>query len=62
MQKNYDAVDLNTDLKGKKGLEVAKKIRESDKSQKIVLVTTRMKEHIPKEELRYTAINEQDIL
>jgi two-component system, OmpR family, response regulator len=38
--KGYDAVVVDTHLKGKKGLEVAKKIRQSDNSQKIVLVTT----------------------
>jgi response regulator of citrate/malate metabolism len=53
---------VDTHLKGKKGLEVAKKIREKDRSQKIILVTTSMKEQLPKDELQYTAIREKDIL
>jgi two-component system, OmpR family, response regulator len=60
--KGYDAVVLDTHLKGKKGLEMAKKIHEEDSSQKIILVTTSMKEQLPKEELQYTAIREKDIL
>jgi response regulator of citrate/malate metabolism len=53
---------LDTHLKGKKGLEVAKKIHEKDSSQKIILVTTSMKEQLPKEELQYAAVREKDIL
>ena len=60
--KNYDAVVVDTHLKGKKGLDVAKKIRQSDHSQKIVLVTTSMKEQLPKEELQSASIDEKDIL
>jgi CheY-like chemotaxis protein len=60
--KGYDAVVLDTHLKGKKGLEVAKKIHEKNSSQKIILVTTSMKEQLPKEELQNTAIREKDIL
>ncbi len=60
--KGYDAVVLDTHLKGKKGLEVAKKIHEKDSSQKIILVTTSMKEQLPKEELQYAAVREKDIL
>jgi two-component system, OmpR family, response regulator len=60
--KGYDAVVVDTHLKGKKGLEVAKKIRQSDNSQKIVLVTTSLKEQLPKEELQSASIDEKDIL
>ena len=60
--KNYDAVVVDTHLKGKRGLDVAKKIRQSDHSQKIVLVTTSMKEQLPKEELQSASIDEKDIL
>jgi two-component system, OmpR family, response regulator len=60
--KNYDAVVLNTHLKGKKGLDAAKKIRENDHSQRIILLTTSMKEHLSKEKLKSTAIEEKDIL
>ena len=60
--KRYDAVVLDTHLKGKRGLEVAKKMREKDSSQKIILVTTSMKEQSPKEELQSIAIGDKDIL
>lgn len=60
--KKYDAVVIDTHLKGKKGLDVAKKIRQSDNLQKIVLVTTSMKEQLPKEDLHSAAIDEKDIL
>ena len=60
--KVYDAVVVDTHLKGKKGLEVAKKIHERDNSQKIVLVTTSMKEQLPKDELQSASIDEKDIL
>ena len=60
--KSYDAVVLDTHLKGKRGLEVAKKMREKDSSQKIILVTTSMKEQLPKEELQSSAIGDKDIL
>ncbi len=60
--KKYDAVVIDTHLKGKKGLDVAKKIRQSDNSQKIILVTTNMKKQFSKDELQSTAIDEKDIL
>ena len=60
--KVYDVVVVDTHLKGKKGLEVAKKIHERDNSQKIVLVTTSMKEQLPKDELQSASIDEKDIL
>ena len=53
---------MDTHLKGKKGLEVVKKIRQSDHSQKIVLITTSMKEQLPKEELQSAVIDEKDVL
>jgi len=43
-------------------LDVAKKIRQSDNSQKIILVTTNMKKQFSKDELQSTAIDEKDIL
>ncbi|HKR72516.1 MAG TPA: hypothetical protein VJR94_00240 [Candidatus Nitrosocosmicus sp.] len=46
----------------KKGLDVVKKIRHSDHSQKIVLVTTSMKEQLLKEELQSAWIVEKDVL
>ena len=60
--KNYDVVVLDTHLKGKGGLEVAKKIRQRDNSQKIVLVTTSMKEQLPQKDLQSTEIKDEDIL
>ena len=58
----YDAVVLDTHLKGKRGLDLAKAIRERDKSQKIILVTTSMKEQLSKDELNSAAIDEKGIL
>ena len=60
--KDYDAILLDTHLKGKKGLDVAKKIRENNKTQKILLVTTSMKDQLPVHELQSAAIDEKDIL
>lgn len=60
--KNYDAVVLDTHLKEQEGLEVAKKIRENDNRQRIILVVTKMKEQLPKEKLQSTAIKDSDIL
>lgn len=60
--KKYDAVVLDTHLKGKKGLHVAKKIRQSDNSQKIILITTSMKEQLPENELQAASIDGKDIL
>jgi DNA-binding response OmpR family regulator len=58
----YDAIVLDTHLKGKTGLDLAKAIRERDSPQKIILVTTSMKEQLPKEDLQSAAIDEKDIL
>lgn len=60
--KDYDAILLDTHLKGKKDLDVAKKIRENNKRQKILLVTTSMKDQLPVHELQSAAIDEKDIL
>lgn len=46
--KSYDAVVVDTYVKGKRGLDVVKKIRHRDHSQKIVLVTTSIKEQLSK--------------
>ncbi|MDF0680909.1 MAG: response regulator [Candidatus Nitrosocosmicus sp.] len=60
--KGYDAVVIDTDLPGMEGLDVAKKIHESDKSQRIILITTRMKQQLPSECLRTAGIKNDDIL
>lgn len=60
--KHYDAVVIDTHLKGTLGLEAAKKIRENDRSQRIILLTTTLKEQLSKEKLQSTAIEERDIL
>ncbi|MDQ2684612.1 MAG: response regulator [Thermoproteota archaeon] len=62
MGKHYDAVVIDTHLKGTLGLEAAKKIRENDHSQRIILLTTTLKEQLSKEKLQSTAIEERDIL
>jgi CheY-like chemotaxis protein len=56
--KKYDAVVLDTNLRGKRGLEVAKEIHKNVKTQKVILVTTSMKEQLPKEDLQTAAIDE----
>jgi len=60
--KNYDVVLLDTHLKGTRGLDVAKKIYISSPNQRIVLLTTQMKEELPEEALNSTAIDDKDIL
>ena len=60
--KKYDAVILDTRLKGKKGLDVAKEIHKKDVSQRIILITTNMKEQLPRDELQAAAISDKDIL
>ena len=60
--KNYNAVILNTHLKGKKGLDVAREIYKEDNSQKIILVTTNTKKQFPKKELQSAGIDDKDIL
>jgi len=60
--KNYDVVLLDTHLKGTHGLDVAKKIYTSSPNQRIVLLTTQMKEELPEEALNSTAIDDKDIL
>jgi CheY-like chemotaxis protein len=60
--KNYDAVILNTHLEGKGCLEVAKKIHDNDYSQRIILITTSLKEQLPKDKLDSAAITNEDIL
>lgn len=59
---NYDAVILDTHLEGKGCLEVAKKIHENDYSQRIILITTSLKEQLPKDKLESAAIDNKDIL
>ena len=58
----YDGIVLDTHLKGKTGLDLAKAIRERDSTQKIILVTTSMNEQLPREDLQSAAIDEKDIL
>lgn len=60
--KNYDAVILNTHLEGKGCFEVAKKIHDDDYSQRIILITTSLKEQLPKDKLESAAIDNEDIL
>jgi CheY-like chemotaxis protein len=50
-EKNYSAVILDTHLEGKSYLEVAKKIHEYDYSQRIILITTSLKDQLPKDKL-----------
>ena len=60
--KNYNAVLIDTHLKGKLGLDVAKKIYSRSPNQRIVLLTTYMREELPQAALDSAAINDKDIL
>ncbi|WP_458745922.1 response regulator [Candidatus Nitrosocosmicus sp. T] len=60
--KKYNVVILNTQLKGTRGLDVAKKIHTNSPNQRIVLLTTTIKEELLQEALNSTAIEKKDIL
>lgn len=60
--RNYDAVVLDTHLNDISGFDVAKKIRDRDQSQRIILITTRLKKQLPKDTLKASSIKENDIL
>jgi CheY-like chemotaxis protein len=60
--KKYNVVILNTHLKGTRGLDVAKKIHTNSPNQRIVLLTTTIKEELLQEALNSTAIEKKDIL
>ncbi len=60
--KPYDAVILNTHLKGLGGLDLAKMIHDKSPTQRIIMVTTTPMEHLPKNVLKSAMIDEEDIL
>ena len=60
--RNYDVVLIDTHLKGRLGLDVAKKIYLSSPNQRIVLLTTSMKEELSQAALDSAAIADKDIL
>ena len=60
--RNYDVVLIDTHLKGRLGLEVAKKIYSKESKQRIVLLTTYMREELSQAALDSAAINDKDIL
>ncbi len=60
--RNYDVVLIDTHLKGRLGIDVAKKIHSDSQNQRIVLLTTYMKEELSQTALDSAAINDRDIL
>ncbi len=60
--KKYNVVILNTHLKGTRGLDVAKIIHTNSPNQRIVLLTTTIKEELLQEALNSTTIEKKDIL
>ena len=60
--RNYDVVLIDTHLKGRLGLDVAKKIYSKSPNQRIVLLTTYMREELSQAALDSAAINDKDIL
>ncbi|MDN5869088.1 MAG: response regulator [Candidatus Nitrosocosmicus sp.] len=58
----YDAVVLDTHLKGLGGLELARMIHAIKPTQRIILITTNPMEHLPKNVLKSAMIDEDDIL
>lgn len=60
--RDYDAVVLDTHLNDVACFEVAKKIRDKDQNQRIILITTSLKKQLPKDTLKATSIKEKDIL
>lgn len=60
--KDYHAIILDTHLKGTMGLDTAKKIRECNSDQKIIIVTTNPKESLIEDVLKSTGIDNKNIL
>jgi DNA-binding response OmpR family regulator len=60
--KSFDAILLDTHLSNPSGLDVAKKIRSEKPDQKLVIITTTPKEHLPKDCLKTAGIKDKDIL
>ena len=60
--RNYDVVLIDAHLKGRRGLDVAKKIYIRSPNQRIVLLTTYMKEELSQAALDSAAIADKDIL
>ncbi len=60
--RNYDIVLIDTHLKGRLDLEVAKKIYSKGSNQRIVLLTTYMREELSQAALDSAAIKDKDIL
>ena len=60
--KEFDAVVIDTDLKEYKRLQVAKKIRESDPFQRLILITTSIKDKLPAQDLEAAGIRRKDVL
>jgi len=60
--RNYDVILIDTHLKGRLGLDVAKKIYSKSPNQRIVLLTTYMREELSQAALDSAAINDKDIL
>lgn len=57
----YDAIVVDTHLHSPSGLDVAKRIRSENPDQRIVLVTTTPKDHLPADCLRAAGIKDKDI-
>ena len=59
---NFDTVVINTHLIDIPGLDVAKEIRKRKPYQRIAIVTTRLREHLPKEQSGFAGIDNDCIL
>ncbi len=54
---NFDTVIINTYLFDKFGLDIAKEIHKKNPKQRIVIVSTSSREHLPKEQLGFAGID-----
>ncbi|HKU84266.1 MAG TPA: response regulator [Candidatus Nitrosocosmicus sp.] len=61
-ERPYNAIVLDTHLDNPSGLDVAKRIHSEKPDQKLVLVTTTPREHLPAESLKTAGIKDKDIL
>ncbi|MBA3977781.1 MAG: response regulator [Nitrosopumilus sp.] len=59
---NFDTIIINTHLFDISGLDIAKEIHKNNPKQRIVIVSTSIREHLPKEQLDFAGIGCEYVL